>query len=237
MFCDSLGTRGLTGPAGEWDCYGGGGKGRLGRLRGLYSRFRPIRVEEEGRVFAPVGRSSTGEENPVEENPVEEGGGPLSSEGETGGGVEKTVAAPPRLVDHDIHLDVDEPFSQLCVVTNLVRLGQRRGVFFNFAGVADGVIRVKRDWLARRVAAAQAAAGADGIEGKGEDSILWLNHDQVVGLKVKVEERTCVRRAPVLMLRDEDPAVTYKIQYEGNVLAIPLPQCLKRMGVVNWLIL
>lgn len=202
----------------------------MGKLGALYSRFRPIRLEEEDRLFAPVqmpGDLTVGsKERSVSPLAQMLSFSSTSSSSSISASASASVpssaasfteeAVGPRLVKHKIHLDVDEPFSQLCVVTNLARLGQSRGVFFNSAGVADGVVRAKRNWLAKRAATATEGRVGDGDDDDGEDRILWLNHDQVVGLKVKVDERTCARAAPVLMLRDEDPAIIYNIQYEGT---------------------
>ena len=114
------------------------------------------------------------------------------------------------LVTHNINLDIDEPFSQLCVVTNLVKLGPRRGVFLSFVGVSDGLARVKRDWLASM---AQIDAEKD-----PEARTLWLDGGKSVGLRVRVQENSWRRTTrPVLLHRDEDPAVSYTLQYEGEM--------------------
>ena len=150
---------------------------------------------------------------------------------------------PERRVTHAISLDPDEGFSQLCVVTNLVKLGPRRGVFANFVNVSDGVVRVKRDWLAARAEAQReeelhcererrdTAAEASDIrelghhdDGSREDKewdgtnkgTLWLGGDRNVGLITRIRERKWKREVPVLLHRNEDPAVSYSMEYEGE---------------------
>ena len=65
------------------------------------------------------------------------------------------------LVSHILNLDSHELFSQLCVVTNLVQLGPRRGVFYANVTIADGVVRILRKWLAQRVDIDDEKAGKD----------------------------------------------------------------------------
>ena len=139
------------------------------------------------------------------------------------------------LVSHSVHLDSHELFSQLCVVTNLVKLGPRRGVFYSFVNVADGVVRIFRDWLAKRAGEAS-GRGLDpkreSLEGNGEKDVsgmdiciadvqaeartLWVDRRRNVGIRVRIKEKNWKRDVPVLLHRDEDPAVTYSMEYEGT---------------------
>ena len=141
-----------------------------------------------------------------------------------------------RLVSHSVHLDSHELFSQLCVVTNLVQLGPRRGVFYSFVNVADGVVRIWREWLAKRANLKQKDIGYVGVNSSGlkdssnnngetahadvenaetEASTLWIDNHRNVGVCVRIAEKKWMRHAPVLLHRDEDPAVTYSMEYEG----------------------
>ena len=71
-----------------------------------------------------------------------------------------------------------------------------------------------RDWLGKR---AHASEPED-----AETRILWLDNHRDVGLRVRdVRERTWPRPAPILMHRDEDPAVRFVIEFEGKVLSQP----------------
>ncbi|MCJ1334153.1 hypothetical protein MMC10_010860 [Thelotrema lepadinum] len=195
FYCDYLGTPGLSDTSeGQGLVYHDEENiGRLGKLGGLYSRFRPIKPEEEHRVF-------------------------LRRPGDLPGqsGLSLLVPHPPPpghqsegLVSHNINLDTDEPFSQLCVVTNLVKVGPRRGVFLNFVNISDGLVRVMRPWLAKR------AHPAD-HEDEGTRT-LWLDNQSNVGLRVRVTEKNWRKAAPVLLHRDEDPAVSYFVEYEGEI--------------------
>jgi hypothetical protein len=68
---------------------------------------------------------------------------------------QSSASSQENLVSDFVHLESHELFSQLCTTTNLVRLGPRRGVFTSFVNVADGVIRIFRDWLAKSAAITQ----------------------------------------------------------------------------------
>ena len=195
FYCDYLGTPGLS------DTNEGQGLvyhdeeniGRLGKLGVLYSRFRPIKPEEEHRIFLRRPGDLPGPSDlsllvPDPPSPGHQGEG---------------------LVSHNINLDTDEPFSQLCVVTNLVKVGPRRGVFWSFVNISDGLVRVMRHWLAKR-------AHPPDHEG-GETRTLWLDNRKNVGLRVRVTEKKWRRAAPVLLHRDEDPAVSYLVEYEGMI--------------------
>jgi len=190
-------------------------------LGSLYSRFRPIRPEMEHRVFRshPAG-DVPGHPGPSVMFPSE----PSLIEQE-----------PEGLVSHSVSLDSHELFSQLCVVTNLVKLGPRRGVFYSFVNVADGVVRIFRDWLAKRADETPTNGpdpGSGNLKESGEMVLpgpdigtpdaypeartLWVDIRQNVGIRVRIKERKWRRDMPILLYRDEDPAVTYSMEYEGT---------------------
>ncbi|MCJ1478531.1 hypothetical protein MMC13_007211 [Lambiella insularis] len=224
LFCDYLGTPGLSDEKeGEgWAYDSSSSVGQIGRLGGLYSRFRPIRPEAEQRIFRPhptgdvPGHPGTSTTYPSQNSlPFDE---------------------PESLVTHPINLDPHELFSQLCVVTNLVQLGPRRGVFYGFANVAEGVLRIWREWLASRAKAdetrARKSANAPlddlersveqsnpksllgSINAEDESRTLWIDSRRNVGIRVLVKERKWRREVPILLHRDEDPAVSYELEYE-----------------------
>ncbi|MCJ1245005.1 hypothetical protein MMC30_002206 [Trapelia coarctata] len=221
LFCDYLGTPGLSSEIeGEGDAYDEtNGMGRLGRLGGLYSRFRPIRPEMEQRVF----RS-----HPAGDVPGHPGSSTIFPSGPS-----PTEQEPEGLVSHSVHLDSHELFSQLCVVTNLVQLGPRRGVFYSFVNVADGVVRIFRNWLTSRAGETPGKASLASSEnfeengGKGfsepesdihdthtEARMLWVDSRQNVGIRVRIKEMKWARDMPILLHQNEDPAVTYSMEYE-----------------------
>ncbi|KAI2464095.1 hypothetical protein F4781DRAFT_86483 [Annulohypoxylon bovei var. microspora] len=171
-----------------------GDEAYLGELNKLYTRFRPYLGEEQPRP-----------RNPWKTGTVEE-------------------ILKPRLPTHQIFLDSSELFSQLCTVTNLVKVGPRNGLFTSLANVTDSVVRVWRDWLKR--AAENTAAGTQQQANLDMDdpSILWTNSSKTVGLRFKVVEDESVP-APILFGRDEDPSVSYTLVYEELLIK------------ANWLLL
>lgn len=118
-----------------------------------------------------------------------------------------TVAEVPEAPSHDVYLDDGEMFSQLCTVTNVVKVGLRRGLFLSHVNINDGVVRVFRKWLA--------AAAAGTMDADDAEQILWTERHKNVGLKFKVTETGDVRR-PVLVDSGEDPAVSYRLEYKGT---------------------
>ena len=223
LFCDFLGTPGLTDdsssiyedPAAD----NGGQFGHLGRLSNLFSRFRPIRPEVEARIFRthPAGGLLPIRPNVFFESGNDESGGSSTIDGDEEGD---------KLVEHSVSLDADESFSQLCVVTSLVKLGPRRGVFARYVPVSDGVIRVWRDWLADRASERKAGENEPQPDSSGstrqtsedgERRVLWLDNRRNIGLKVKIKEKKWQRPdAPVLLHRDEEDIVCYSMEYEGS---------------------
>ncbi|SPQ20199.1 4186f9f0-1f4c-4695-9a2f-1f07244bec5c [Thermothielavioides terrestris] len=130
----------------------------------------------------------------------------------------------------DIYLDPDELFSQLCAITNLVRLGPKPGLFRSHVNVVDGLARVWRGWLAAEAAtatatanattgAAAAAAGGAGAGGSGHhDSVLWTDAARDVGLRFRVAEKDIRAEHPVLVASDEELPVAYRLEFEELLL-------------------
>lgn len=161
----------------------------LSDLSKLYSRLRPVVTEENRR---PRSRY------------------PRPSEASQAAG---DVAEEPATVE--VHLDESELFSQLCTVTNLVKVGPKRGLFLTLVNLSDGVIRVWRDWL---------AAAADrqhvGQQDDNDDGILWADASRTVGIRFAVKP-SGTERMPLLVGPDEDPAVSYTLTYEGERSVLP----------------
>lgn len=173
LFCTYLGTDGLSSSIeGEGslyrDCEGAVG-GRLERLSGLYSRFRPEYPAEEGKMpirriagAAPNLASNTAATDWLQTNQpsfdprpagrmipsisTDETQGPMQTQpifGNQGdGGARKVI--------YTINLDADELFGQFCIAGSLVKLGPRRGVFLSTVPIVEdkqGYIRVFRSRL------------------------------------------------------------------------------------------
>lgn len=186
LFCDYLGTDGLSDDAvGEGDLYKDvKDTGRLGKMSGLYSHFRPVQPEER-MVWT---RNAAGGVRP--------GLSPKSEE---------------ELVSHNLDLESHELFSQLCTITNIVKVGPKRGLFLSCVNLGEGVIRVFRDWLSDRADANE--RHIDTPEER-EKRLLWADTEKHVGLRLKVLEREEFP-APILFRHDEEATVFYKLQYEG----------------------
>lgn len=104
-------------------------------------------------------------------------------------------------------LDEGELFSQLCTVTNLVKMGPKPGLFLSHVNIGDGLIRVWRDWLA-----AQARTSAPA-------PILWADARQTVGVRFRVTEREQTGLAAALLVEvsDEMP-VAYRLEFDEVVV-------------------
>ncbi len=196
MYCDYLGTDGLSAEAeGKGDIYKDvERKGRLGQLGGLYSHFRPARKEPETKVRRPHPAGDVpGHPNTSTSYPSDPG--PSSGESEEG-----------ELVSQNVSLDAHELFSQLCTVTNIVKMGPHRGLFLSIVNVHDGVVRIFRDWLNHQ-------ANKSVMDGDIEKRTLWVDDRRNAGLVLRVKEKKWKRDSPILF-RDEDVAVSYNIEYE-----------------------
>ncbi|KAI0508782.1 F-box domain-containing protein, variant [Xylaria bambusicola] len=160
-------------------------------LNRLYSRFKLYLGDENHRPRArwPTARVTAGIEKPL---------------------AEKTPS-------YDVNLDADELFTQLCAVTNLVKVGPRRGLFLSIDNVSDSVVRVWRDWLreqATRSAMEQQQAEATNLD---DPSILWVDTSKNVGVRFRVIPRE-EGQTPLLLSRDQDPPVSYTLEYQELIV-------------------
>ncbi|TGO60518.1 hypothetical protein BOTNAR_0144g00110 [Botryotinia narcissicola] len=146
-------------------------------MAGLYSRFRPLQSEERIRHMAGSARST------------------LLPEPEDG------------LVSQIVDLESHELFSQLCTITNIVKVGPKRGLFLSCVNIGEGVIRDRDEANKRHI---------DSPEER-ENRLLWTDTEKHVGLKFKVSKWE-EAPAPILLHRDEEAPVFYKLQYEELVL-------------------
>lgn len=215
LYCRYLGTEGLDVPDpdfGETDLVG-----RLGYLRNRYSRFRPFRDGPESRsTRTRPGDIPGSRTHPSTSGPRYTGGGYSDEE----------------LVRQVVSLESEERFTQLCAVINLIKAGPRNGLFRSFVEVEDSVLRVFRDWLREMALPAQRAElklqpPTGSASGKGKEAevdeetadgkrLLWVSPARNVGLKFRVRERKFRRDNPILILADEETAVSYDIEYEGK---------------------
>ena len=224
MFCEYLGTDGLSNQhEGEGSIFQDvESTGRLGKLGGLYSHFRPLRPEVKERV--------------ERSHPA---GGEMYPNGSRSRYLEATGEE--DLVNYPINLEPHELFSQLIAVTNLVKVGPRRGVFLSCVNVGDGVMRIWRDWLAEQSklwkkesierensssnhlqeqskGTGTEQARRTGLSEPKEEQrrMLWVDDKKTVGVKVRVKEKKWNRAAPILIMKDDEAPVSYAIEIEGK---------------------
>ncbi|KAL8919782.1 MAG: hypothetical protein Q9172_004811 [Xanthocarpia lactea] len=205
LFCDYLGTPGLSNETeGQGELYHHL-RGKSGQLQHLYSHFRPTRVDLGTNAVRPhpagnVHDSRTGLINQT--------------------GVSVAQKQQLDLVIHNICLDAHELFTQLSITAALVQVGPRRGVFLSFIDIVDKrTPRIWRDWLvdrARDVTNESPPFPEDKTD-QGDNqssSTIWADQGKTVGLKVRVKENKWKGKAPILVHRDEDPAISYSLELE-----------------------
>ena len=213
LYCDYLGTPGLS------DFIAGDGRiyhiaedpGSGGTLRKLYSHFRPTRKDPEPYIF----RS-----HPAGDTP-----GSRTNEAAN----LRSLSREADVVTQQVNLEAHELFSQLCFSADLVQVGPRRGVFLSNVNIVDRkYTRIWRHWLAER-AKNERANDTDGKRtlpkgldesleknGSSAQSVLWVDQSKIAGLRLRVKERRWRRDTPILMRQDEDEAVSYILELEGQ---------------------
>lgn len=215
-FCTYRGTEGLSLYATEAEYETNIGE-RLGKMRNMYSRFRPHQreLEESGRrVLRRPGDVPGSRTFPGTAQDKYEG----------------------KTVKQMLSLEAHELFTQLVSTANLVKIGPRHGLFTCFVDVEEGVMRVWKDWLAETAAKGRqerAAAQVETVEiieetarGKAvvkeeekfdmnDPRILWVSGSKNTGIRFNVEERKFRRDTPILIRSDEDMPVSYEIEYDG----------------------
>ncbi|KAL8769739.1 MAG: hypothetical protein Q9209_004355 [Squamulea sp. 1 TL-2023] len=208
LFCDYLGTPGLSSEAEGQDELYQHLKGEAGQLKRLYSHYRPTRADVGSRGARP---HPAGDVPGSRTDPVDQ----------TSSSAEKQQI---DFVKHNISLDTHELFTQLSVTAALVQMGPRRGVFLSFIDVVDKKTpRIWRAWLAQR-AREVTNCNPSTLQDKREQvddessSMIWADQGKTMGLKVRVKEKRWRGNAPILVHRDEDPAISYSLELEGSDL-------------------
>ncbi|KAJ2980677.1 hypothetical protein NUW58_g6882 [Xylaria curta] len=159
-------------------------------LNQLYSRFKLYTGDENRRPRArwPTRRVIEGTEEPLTEVP-----------------------------SYDVDLEAGELFTQLCAVTNLVKVGPRRGLFLSIDNVADGVIRVWRDWLREQAERSATEQQRVGQSDPDPSSILWMDAAKNVGVRFRVLAKG-EGHTPLLLGQYEDPPVSYTLEYQELIV-------------------
>ncbi|KAI1153911.1 F-box domain-containing protein, variant [Nemania diffusa] len=155
-------------------------------LNHLYSRFKPFLGDENRRPRArrPTTKVIEGTEEPLTQVP-----------------------------SYDVNLDAGDLFTQLCTVTNLVKIGPRRGLFLRVDNVSDGVIRVWRDWLREQAERSATEQQREGEKYPDDSSILWIGSSKDVGVRFRVLAKE-EGQTPLLLRQNEDPPVSYTLEYQ-----------------------
>ncbi|KAK4169921.1 hypothetical protein QBC43DRAFT_39038 [Cladorrhinum sp. PSN259] len=202
LYCDYLYTdKTLYSEEEQEEHTGAPGGTQLGSLRQAYSHFRPIVQEENQRPRARY-PPRVAQQQSQSANDEESAGasGPSSSS-------QWQLETVPSL---DIFLDEDEIFSQLCAVTNLVKTGPKPGLFLSHVNVSDGLIRVKRNWLAARAKHDLTSQDVN----DDDEGILWADTAHTVGVRFRVREKHTGIERPVLVAEGEEIPVAYQLEYE-----------------------
>jgi hypothetical protein len=229
VFCKYLGTDGLS------ERHDGTGSSyenvdtahQLGRVTGLYSRFRPEvgnAEEEQGTNGSPFGLSPGRMlllSGVVEYIRADMNGG-------RGNGTENAVM-------REVTLESYEDFSQLCVVANLVQVRPGTSLLLSALTIEDGFVRLWRDWLYRHSRRLKNAAedvleeGSEKVDGSSaSDDILWVDTSKTVGLKMRVREKSWNPSLPVLIHQDDldnNSWVGYEVILEGEFLQSCTESC------------
>lgn len=223
LFCDYLGTPGLSDHTeGQGSFYAHTDEtGQFGKLGALYSRFRPARPDTERKIVRP---------HPAGDVPGHPGTSTMFPDR-----LDPQPSEDPDMVTHNVSLDADEPFTQRCAVLNLVKMGPRRGVFLSCVNIVDAVTRVWRDWLKDRASASErnnailnddmggnsGTTSEDIGEANGradddpDDRLVWIGKGENVAIRVRIKDAKWRRNASLLLYKDDYPAVSYSMDYEG----------------------
>ncbi|PVH73475.1 hypothetical protein DL98DRAFT_519892 [Cadophora sp. DSE1049] len=196
LFCDFIGTHPLDSSSVEQEIQKDDDAiGKLGKLKSLYSHFLPLKPDSDRRIVRshPAGGSFSIPNGLVDQHD--------------------------QFVCQNIHLESHELFSQLQTITSLVKVGPKRGLFLSSVNIGDSILRIWREWLAER-----ARDGLPGTNGESStetarqrgERLRWADNSETVGLRLRVVERE--EDTPVLVRKDEDPAVSYTLQYEELVI-------------------
>ena len=207
LYCDYLGTPGLKDKIGDqariYDV-ADDQAAKEGTLEMPYSHFRPTRKDPEPKIYRshPAG-DVPGSRTSDMVNRVRK-----SSERST--------------VSQNVSLEAHELFTQLHFLVAVVQTGPRPGLFLSVENLIDKTQRIFRTWLAERAEALQgykkcATNGVTDELGYEADRILWIDQNRLVGLRLRVEERKGRKKLPILYREDEDQAISYSLELEGNL--------------------
>ena len=132
-------------------------------------------------------------------------------------------------VKRTVRLESHENFSQLIFSASLVKLGPRKGMFLDIADVVERkTMRVFRDWLSQQNQLREGRLKRqesdlndvdDEIDANVEDrELVWVDEEKKIArLKIEVKEMRWRKDSPILVMRDEDLAVSYSLEIKGTL--------------------
>ena len=207
LYCEYLGTPGLKDEIrdlGRICEVADDQAAKEGTLEKVYSHFRPIRKDPEPKIY----RSHPAGDVPGSRTSEIANRFRNSSERST--------------VSQNVSLEAHEPFTQLHFLVTVVQTGPRPGLFLSVENLVDKTQRIFRNWLAERAESIQnnekrARNGVTDELGHEAERMLWIDQNRVVGLRLRVEERKGRTKLPILYRKDEDQAISYSLELEGNL--------------------
>jgi hypothetical protein len=128
--------------------------------------------------------------------------------------MEGSEEPPSEVPAYDVNLEAGELFTQLCAVTNLLKVGPIKGLFLSIVNVADGVIRVWREWLREQAERSGTEQPREGQKSLEESGILWTDSSKDVGVRFRVLPKED-SRAPLLIGPNDEPPISYTLEYQG----------------------
>ena len=125
-----------------------------------------------------------------------------------------------KTVTQNVSLEAHELFIQLHFLVAVVQTGPHRALL-SVENVIDKTQRLFRKWLAERAEVTEvhqidASNSVTNELGYEANEIMWIDHNKIVGLKVRVKERKGRTNLPVLFHHDEDQGVSYSLDLEGK---------------------
>lgn len=221
LYCTPLGTEGLDSlllEVKDEKQY----IGQVKRFGNLFTRFRPESNEPELKV--------------KQRHPAGDVPGSRTWSDTT---VRPTNRDKDNTVRDVINVDAHELFSQLTTVAYLGRRETTRGLLCSLQEVAEGTIRVWRDWLSRHCESRsftdnstvvihhdsesndKQKARADSVISTcptKDPQVLWINtRGEDVGIKFKVKrQQQRATNLPLMYSSDIELAVSYEIEFEGE---------------------
>ena len=207
LYCDYLGTAGLKDEIGDQARIyevADDQAAKEGTLERPYSYFRPTRKDAEPKIH----RS----------HPA--GDVPGSRTSEIANRVR--ISSEKSAVSQNVSLEAHELFTQLHFLVAVVQTGPRPGLFLSIENLVDKTQRIFRTWLAERAEAIKtykkyASNGVTDELGYEANRILWIDQNKIVGLRLRVEEIKGRKIIPILYRNDEDQAISYSLELEGNL--------------------